>query len=91
MAIAIAIINSEIAPPESAKKSLRVARLVLSPPKVVSIVDSSVNTETLAAARLIALEAEYTGLPNLRYFITFTIAIPSEPKVYAAIAMVVIS
>lgn len=55
---AIAIINAEITPPLAPSIILREVRSIVSPPNVVSIVDSSVNSETEDAARLIALEAE---------------------------------
>ena len=55
------------------------------------MVDSNVSIDTHAAARLMALDAEYTGLLYLRYFTVFTMARASEVNVYAAIAIVVIS
>lgn len=57
---------------------------------VVSIVEVSVSIDTHAAAKLIALEAENTGLLYFLYFITFTIAAVKAVKVYAAIAIAVI-
>jgi len=57
---------------------------------VVSIVDSSVNIDTSAAAKLIALDAEKTGLLYFLYFMTLTIAVVSAVNVYAAIAIAVI-
>ena len=70
---------------------LRVVKSVVSFPKVVSMVDSNVSIDTHADARLIAFDAEYTGLPILRYFTVFIIARTRDIKVYAAIAIVVIS
>ena len=61
------------------------------PLKVVSIVDSRVSIDTAAAARDIALAAEYTGLLYFLYLTAFTIARGTAVKVYAAIAIVVIS
>ena len=58
--------------------------------KVVNIVDVSVSIDTQAAAKLIALDAEKTGLLYFLYLTTLTIAIEKEVNVYAAIAMAVI-
>jgi hypothetical protein len=55
---AIAIINAEITPPLAPSIILREVRSIVSPPNVVSIVDSSVSIETQATARLIAFDAE---------------------------------
>ena len=80
-----------MAPPDRPRKSRRPARSTVPSPNVVSIVDSSVSMDTHADARLIAFDAEYTGLLYLRYFTVFMIASVKEVNVYAAIAMVVIS
>lgn len=85
------MIKTDIAPPEIPNIILRAVRSIVPSPKVVSIVDSRVNIETQADARLIAFDAEYTGLLYFLYFIMFMIAIVNAVKVYAAIAMVVIS
>lgn len=85
------MINMEITPPEVPSMILRVVRFIVSSPKVVSMVDSRVSMDTHADARLIAFDAEYTGLPILRYFTVFIIALARDIKVYAAIAIVVIS
>jgi len=69
----------------------RPVKLIVPSPKVVSIVDSSVNIDTHAEARLIALDAEYTGLLYLRYFTVLIMASVREVNVYAAMAIVVIS
>lgn len=55
------------------------------------MVDSRVSTDTHADARLIAFDAEYTGLSYLRYLTVFIIASVSDVNVYAASAIVVIS
>ena len=91
MYIAIAMINADITPPLAPSMIFCVSISIVPSLKVVSIVDSSVSIETQAEAKLIAFEAEYTGLLYLRYLITFMIAKVKEVKVYAAIIMVVIS
>ena len=58
--------------------------------KAVSIVEVKVSIDTHAAAKLIALDAENTGLLYFLYFTMFTVAAVKAPKVYAAIAMAVI-
>ena len=73
------------------KKSLRVNKSMLPSLKVVNIVASSVSMETHAEARLTPFDAEYTGLLYFLYLTIFIIATVKEVKVYAAIAMVVIS
>ena len=85
------MMKTEITPPLTPSRILWANRSIVPSPNVVSIVDSSVSMETHAAARLIPLEAEYTGLLYLRYFTAPIIAIVKEPNVYAAIAIVVIS
>ena len=81
--------------PETAKPTLpsiifcSVAPIVPSL-NVVKSVEVSVSIDTQAAAKLIALEAEKTGLLYFLYFTTFTIAIVKDEKVYAAIAIAVI-
>ena len=87
----MAMINADITPPDIPSKMRRPVKLIVPLPKVVSIVDSSVNMDTHADARLIAFEAEYTGLLYLRYVIVFIIANVRDVNVYAAKAMVVIS
>ncbi len=82
--------NTEITPPVQPSIIFRVIASILPSPKVVSIVASSVSIDTQAAARLIALDADYTGLLYLRYFTMFIIAIVNAVKVYAAIAIAVI-
>jgi len=57
---------------------------------VVNIVDARVSIDTQAAAKLIAFEAEKTGLLYFLYLITLTIATVNAVKVYAAIAIAVI-
>ena len=57
---------------------------------VVSMVEVSVSMDTQAATKLIALEAEKTGLLYFLYLTTLTIAIVNDVKVYAAMAIVVI-
>lgn len=89
--IAIAIIKTEIAPPVAASIILRMERVTFSAPKVVSMVDSSVINETQADARLIAFDAENTGLLYLRYLKILMIAKVRDVNVYAAMAIVVIS
>ena len=89
--IAIAIIKTEIAPPVAASIILRMERVTVSAPKVVSMVDSSVINETQADARLIAFDAENTGLLYLRYRTMLTMETVNAVKVYAAMAIVVIS
>jgi hypothetical protein len=89
--IAIAIINTDITPPEMPRKARLPVRLIVFFPKVVNIVDSRVNIDTHAAARLIDFDAVYTGLLYLRYLTIFTTATVNDAKVYAANAMVVIS
>lgn len=83
--------KAEITPPDTPSKMRRSLRPIDPSPKVVSIVDSSVSMDTHAEARLMAFEAEYTGLLYLRYFTELIIAKVNEVNVYAAIAIVVIS
>ena len=66
-------------------------KLIVSFQNVVSIVDSSVSIDTQAEARLIAFEAEYTGLSYWRYFIMLIIANAIVINVYVAKVIVVIS
>ena len=89
--IAKPIINADNANPLDASITRRVYRESCSEPKVVNIVDSSVSTETQAAAREIILDAESMGLLCLRCFIAFIIDIVNDVKVYVAIVIVVIS
>ena len=56
----------------------------------MSIVDSSVSIDTSAAAKLIAFDAEKTGLLYFLYFTTLIIATVKDVKVNAAIAIAVI-
>ena len=58
--------------------------------KTVSIVEVRVTIETHAAAKLIAFEAETTGLLYFLYFTILIIAIVKDINVYAAMAIVVI-
>ena len=85
------MIKIDVAPPDNAKNILLYASSIVSLPNVVSMVDSRVNMDTQADARLIAFEAEYTGLLYLRYFTVFIIASINDVNVYAANAIVVIS
>lgn len=85
------MINADITPPDMHSRMRLSVKLIVPLPNVASIVDSSVNIDTHAEARLIAFEAEYTGLLYLRYFTVLIIASVSEVNVYAAKAMVVIS
>ena len=85
------MIKTEIAPPDAPSRILRVVKSIVPSLNVVSIVDSKVSTDTTADARLIALDAEYTGLLYLRYLTVLIMASVSEVKVYAAMAIVVIS
>ena len=64
---------------------------VPSEPKVVSIVDSSVRTDTQAAVRDIILDADCIGTFDFCFLAMFIIAIVKAEKVYVAIAIVVIS
>ena len=84
------IINTEITPPVQPRNVFLVIAFILPSPKVVSMVASKVSIDTQAAARLIALDAEYTGLLYFLYLITFTIATVSAVNVYAAMAIAVI-
>ena len=74
------IINTVTAPLEKPRKSRRTAGAI-SPPKVVSIVDSSVSIDTTAEVSPITRDAERTGLLYLRYLNTFMIAKVNEVKV----------
>ena len=85
------MMKMDTAAPVNPSISLSVEASISAPPKVVSIVDSSVSTDTAAAAKDIALAAEYTGLLYFLYLTALTIAIGMARKVYAAMAMVVIS
>ena len=85
------MINTEITPPLAPSIILRAVRSIEPSLNVVNMVDSNVSIDTHAAARLMAFDAEYTGLLYLRYFTVFTMARASEVNVYAAIAIVVIS
>ena len=82
--------STEIAPPVAPSIHFCSAAVIVSSLKVVSIVDSSVSIDTRAAAKLMALAAENTGLLYFLYFITLTIATVNAVKVYAAIAIAVI-
>ena len=84
------MINTEIAPPVAPSIIFRSMALIVSEPNVVSIVASRVSTDTTAAAKLIAFEAEKAGLLNFLYFMTLIIANVSVVNVYDAIAMAVI-
>ena len=82
--------SREIAPPVAPSIHFCSTADMVPSLKAVSIVDSSVSIDTRAAARLIAFDAENTGLLYFLYLITFTIAKLNEVKVYAAIAIAVI-
>ena len=84
------MINTNTAPPTDESISLRDIISIVPSLKVVNIVDVSVIIDTHAAAKLMALDAEYTGLLYLRYLTILTIATVNVVKVYAAIAIVVI-
>lgn len=89
--MAITTTKTEITPPVQPRKIFLVIAPMVPAPKVVSIVASRVSIDTQAEARLIAFDAEYTGLLYLRYFTILIIAIVNAVKVYAASAIVVIS
>ena len=73
--------NTEIAAPDVPSKIRLSVKLIVLSPNVVSIVDSRVSIDTQAEARLIAFDAEKTGLLYLRYFTMFTVAIVNEVNV----------
>ncbi|MDY3769095.1 MAG: hypothetical protein SOZ83_05810 [Sphaerochaetaceae bacterium] len=78
------MMNIEITHPVATSIIRRDVKSIVSSPKVVSIVDSNVSIDTQAAARLIALEAEYTGLLYLWYFTMLVISFVKAVKVFAA-------
>ena len=78
--IAITTINTDTTVPVSASISCLKKTLSVSP-KVLSIVDSNVIIDTLAAARLMILDAEYIGLLYLRYRTRLMSAIVTDAKV----------
>ena len=82
--------STEIAPPVAPSIHFCSTAVIVPSPKVVSIVDSSVSIDTRAAAKLIALDAENTGLLYFLYLITLMIPTVNVVKVYAAIAIAVI-
>lgn len=84
------MISKEIVPPVAPNIHFCWVAVIVSPPNVVSIVDSSVSIDTNAAAKLIALAAENTGLLYFLYFTTLIIANVNAVKAYAAIAIAVI-
>ena len=57
---------------------------------MVSSVEVNVSIDTQAAAKLMALEAEKTGLLYFLYRTTLTMATVNAVNVYAAIAIAVI-
>ena len=83
--------KTDMTAPDAPSMIFRVVSVIVSSPNVVSIVDSSISMDTAAAARLIAFDAEYTGLLYLRYFTVLMMASVSDVNVYAANAIVVIS
>ena len=85
--MAITTTKTEITPPVQPRKIFLVIAPMVPAPKVVSIVASRVSIDTQAEARLIAFDAEYTGLLYLRYFTILIIAIVNAVKVYAASAI----
>ena len=90
MYIAIVTTNAETAKP-TAPVSHRLAEAGIVPSlKVVNMVEVSVSIDTQADAKLIALDAENTGLLYFLYFTMLTIAAVNDAKVYAAMAIVVI-
>ena len=58
--------------------------------KVVNRVEVRVSIDTQAAAKLIAFDAEKTGLLYFLYLTTFTMATVKAVNVYAAMAIAVI-
>ena len=85
------MMKTDMTAPDAPSMIFRVVSVIVSSPNVVSIVDSSVSMDTTADARLIDLDAEYTGLLYLRYLTVLIMASVSEVRVYAAMAIVVIS
>ena len=87
--IAIPIIKRQTATPV---RSVMIPRIssVFSSLKALNMAVSKVSIDTQAAARLIAFDADMTGLLYRRYLTIFTIARDIDAKVYAAIAIVVI-
>ena len=83
--------STEIAPPVAPSIHFCSTAVIVPSLNVVSIVDSSVSIDTRAAAKLMALAAENTGLLYLRNLKKLIIAVVIVVKVYAAIAIVVIS
>jgi len=79
-----------MAPPVAPSIHFCIAGVMLESLNVVSMVDSRVSIDTSAAARLMAFDAENTGLLYFLYFTTFTIATVNAVNVYAAIAIAVI-
>ena len=90
MRMAIVMINAETAPPVAASSHFCPSAVSVPSSKELSMVDSSVSIDTSAAARLMALDAENTGLLYFLYLMTLTIATVNAAKVYAAIAIAVI-
>lgn len=84
-------INIDTAPPLRLRKALLTHGDISVLLNVASIVFSSVNMDTQAEASDTAFDADIAGLLYFRYLTTFIIAIVSVVKVYAAIAIVVIS
>ena len=85
------MINIETAAPLIPINAICLCSVIVPLLNVVSMVLSRVSMDTQAAAKEIALEAEYAGLLYLRYLIKLIIARVSVVKVYAAIAIVVTS
>ena len=80
----------ETAMPTPPNISFRVRASIVPSLNVVSIVDVNVSIDTQAAAKLMALDAEKTGLLYFLYLTTLTMAIVKEVNVYAAIVIAVI-
>ena len=85
------MMSTEIAPPVAPSIHFCSTAVIVPSLNVVSIVDSSVSIDTRAAAKLMALAAENTGLLYLRNLKKLIIAVVIVVKVYAAMAIVVIS
>ena len=77
-------ITPETARPTPPSSIFCVSTSMLASLKAVSMVEVSVSIDTQAAAKLIAWQAEKTGLLYFLYFTMFTIAAANETKVYAA-------
>ena len=75
------MMSTEIAPPVAPSIHFCSTAVIVPSLKVVSIVDSSVSIDTRAAAKLMALAAENTGLLYLRYFTKLMMATVIEVKV----------